>query len=41
VLGHGLPHSPINQLTWKGGTAASNLLVAATFGRGVYTYRFP
>jgi hypothetical protein len=40
VLGTGLPHMPVNMLTWKGGDPSSNLLVAATFGRGVYTYRF-
>ncbi len=38
VLGHGLPSAPISHLSLKPGDA--NTLVAATYGRGVYLYRF-
>ncbi|MFN2544770.1 MAG: hypothetical protein ABR600_09430 [Actinomycetota bacterium] len=40
TLGHGLPRTPISSLSWKGGDDSSNVLVTATFGRGVYVYRF-
>jgi len=39
VLGAGLPVTPTISLQIKPGDP--NLLVAATFGRGVYTYHFP
>ena len=39
VLGHGLPAAPIQTLRPKPGDPKT--LVAATYGRGVYTYRFP
>jgi hypothetical protein len=39
VLGTGLPTTPITTLRIKPGDP--DLLVAATYGRGVYTYRFP
>jgi hypothetical protein len=39
VLGTGLPTTPISTLRLKPGDP--DLLVAATYGRGVYTYRFP
>jgi hypothetical protein len=38
VLGSGLPAAPISTLRFKPGDP--NLLVAATYGRGIYTYRF-
>jgi hypothetical protein len=38
VLGSGLPAAPISTLRFKPGD--DDLLVAATYGRGVYTYRF-
>jgi hypothetical protein len=38
VLGGGLPAAPISTLRFKPGDP--DLLVAATYGRGVYTYRF-
>jgi hypothetical protein len=38
ALGKGLPPTAISQLSLKPGDR--NTLVAATFGRGVYTYRF-
>jgi photosystem II stability/assembly factor-like uncharacterized protein len=38
VLGKGLPSVPISHLSLKPGD--SNTLVAATYGRGVYLYRF-
>jgi len=38
VLGGGLPSAPISTLRFKPGDP--DLLVAATYGRGVYTYRF-
>lgn len=38
VLGSGLPAAPISTLRFKPGDP--DLLVAATYGRGVYTYRF-
>jgi len=39
VLGNGLPVNPMLSLELKPGDP--NTLVAATFGRGVYTYTFP
>jgi hypothetical protein len=39
VLGHGLPSVPITHLALKPGDP--NTLVSATYGRGVYLYRFP
>jgi hypothetical protein len=39
VLGTGLPTTPISTLRLKPGDP--DLLVAATYGRGIYTYRFP
>jgi hypothetical protein len=38
VLGKGLPHAPVFSLTFS--PANPDLMVAATFGRGVWTYRF-
>jgi hypothetical protein len=38
VLGSGLPSAPISTLRFKPGDP--DLLVAATYGRGIYTYRF-
>jgi hypothetical protein len=38
VLGGGLPAAPISTLRFKPGDP--DLLVAATYGRGIYTYRF-
>jgi hypothetical protein len=38
LLGRGLPPVAIYSLNWKPG--GRNLLVAATYGRGVWTYRF-
>jgi hypothetical protein len=38
VLGRGLPSVPVSHLSLKPGDA--NTLVAATYGRGVYLYRF-
>ena len=38
VLGKGLPHAPVFSLTFS--PANPDLLVAATFGRGVWRYRF-
>jgi hypothetical protein len=38
ALGDGLPAAPISTLRFKPGD--DDLLVAATYGRGVYTYRF-
>ena len=38
VLGGGLPTAPISTLRLKPGDP--DLLVAATYGRGIYTYRF-
>jgi hypothetical protein len=38
VLGGGLPSAPISTLRFKPGDP--DLLVAATYGRGIYTYRF-
>ena len=38
ALGTGLPTTPVSTLRYKPGDP--NLLVAATYGRGVYTYRF-
>ena len=38
VLGSGLPAAPISTLRFKPGDP--DLLVAATYGRGIYTYRF-
>src|SRR3954451_21012787 len=37
-LGHNLPNVPVYQISLKPGD--SRTLVAATFGRGVYTYKF-
>ena len=37
-LGNGMPATPISTLRFKPGDP--DLLVAATYGRGVYTYRF-
>jgi hypothetical protein len=39
LLGRGLPFVPVMSLQLKPGD--SNLLLAATYGRGLYTYRFP
>jgi hypothetical protein len=39
LLGKNLPAAPVYSLQLKPGNP--NLLVVATFGRGVYTYRFP
>jgi hypothetical protein len=39
VLGTGLPTTPITTMRLKPGD--SDLMVVATYGRGVYTYRFP
>jgi hypothetical protein len=38
VLGKGLPHVPVFSLTFS--PANPDVMVAATFGRGVWTYRF-
>ena len=38
VLGGGLPAAPVSTLRFKPGDP--DLLVAATYGRGIYTYRF-
>jgi hypothetical protein len=38
VLGSGLPAAPISTIRFKPGDP--DLLVAATYGRGIYTYRF-
>src|SRR3954449_2831053 len=38
-LGNNLPNVPVYQISLKPGD--SRTLVAATYGRGVYTYRFP
>jgi hypothetical protein len=38
-LGHNLPNVPVYQISLKPGD--SSTLVAATYGRGVYTYKFP
>ena len=39
ALSKNLPNTPINQLSVDPGDP--NVLVAAVYGRGVYTYRFP
>ena len=39
ALAKNLPNAPINQLSTDPGD--SNVIVAAVYGRGVYTYRFP
>jgi hypothetical protein len=39
ALSKNLPNAPINQLSVD--PADPNVLVAAVYGRGVYTYRFP
>jgi hypothetical protein len=38
-LGHNLPNVPVYQISLKPGDPST--LVAATYGRGVYTYKFP